>query len=45
MEAVQGKAHIRDFHVTLLRLLGLDENKPTFYHAGGSSNSASSAGR
>lgn len=34
MEAVDGKAHIRDFHVTLLRLLGLDDNKLTFYHAG-----------
>ena len=29
-----GKAHLRDFHVTLLRLLGLDDNKLTFYHAG-----------
>ncbi len=34
MEAVEGKAHIRDFHVTLLRLLGLDDNKLTYYHAG-----------
>jgi Protein of unknown function (DUF1501) len=34
MTAVEGKAHIRDFHVTLLRLLGLDDNKLTFYHAG-----------
>jgi hypothetical protein len=34
MEAVDGKAHVRDFHVTLLRLLGLDDNKLTFYHAG-----------
>lgn len=34
MEAVEGQAHIRDFHVTLLRLLGLDDNKLTFYHAG-----------
>ncbi len=33
MMAVDGKAHVRDFHVTLLRLLGLD-NKLTFYHAG-----------
>jgi hypothetical protein len=24
----------RDFHVTLLRLLGLDDNKLTYYHAG-----------
>jgi hypothetical protein len=34
MQAVEGKAHIRDFHVTLLRLLGLDDNKLTYYHAG-----------
>ena len=34
MTAVEGKAHIRDFHVTLLRLLGLDDNKLTYYHAG-----------
>lgn len=34
MEAVEGRAHVRDFHVTLLRLLGLDDNKLTFYHAG-----------
>ncbi len=34
MNAVDGKAHIRDFHVTLLRLLGLDDNKLTYYHAG-----------
>lgn len=34
MEAVAGKAHVRDFHVTLLRLLGLDDNKLTYYHAG-----------
>ncbi len=34
MAAVDAKAHVRDFHVTLLRLLGLDDNKLTFYHAG-----------
>jgi hypothetical protein len=34
MEAVEGRAHVRDFHVTLLRLLGLDDNKLTFYHGG-----------
>ncbi len=34
MEAVEGVAHVRDFHVTLLRLLGLDDNKLTFYHGG-----------
>lgn len=34
MEAVEGVHHVRDFHVTLLRLLGLDDNRLTFYHAG-----------
>jgi hypothetical protein len=34
MQAVEGVAHIRDFHVTLLRLLGLDDNRLTYYHAG-----------
>lgn len=34
MTAVEGRAHVRDFHVTLLRLLGLDDNRLTFYHAG-----------
>lgn len=34
MEAVDGQAHVRDFHVTLLRLLGLDDNRLTFFHAG-----------
>ncbi len=33
-EAVDCVHHIRDVHVTLLRLLGLDDNKLTFYHAG-----------
>lgn len=33
-EAVEEVHHIRDFHVTLLRLLGLDDNKLTYYHAG-----------
>ncbi len=32
--AVDNVHHIRDFHVTLLRLLGLDDNKLTYYHAG-----------
>jgi hypothetical protein len=27
MIAVEGKARVRDFHVNLLRLLGLDDNK------------------
>jgi hypothetical protein len=34
MEAVANVSHVRDFHVTLLRLLGLDDNKLTYYHAG-----------
>ena len=34
MEAVEGVGHIRDFHVTLLRLLGLDDNRLTYFHAG-----------
>lgn len=34
MVAIEGKAHIRDLHVTLLRLLGLDDNKLTYLHAG-----------
>jgi hypothetical protein len=34
MEAVEGVAHVRDFHVTLLRLLGLDDSRLTYFHAG-----------
>ncbi len=34
MTAVEDVHHVRDLHVTLLRLLGLDDNKLTFYHAG-----------
>ncbi len=34
MSAVEEVHPIRDFHVTLLRLLGLDDNKLTYYHAG-----------
>ena len=33
-EAVECVHPIRDVHVTLLHLLGLDDNKLTFYHAG-----------
>jgi hypothetical protein len=33
-EAVECVHHIRDVHVTLLDLLGLDDNKLTYYHAG-----------
>lgn len=32
--AVETVHHLRDFHVTLLRLLGLDDNKLSYYHAG-----------
>ncbi len=32
--AVDRVHHIRDVHVTLLHLLGLDDNRLTFYHAG-----------
>ncbi|MCA8996607.1 MAG: DUF1501 domain-containing protein [Planctomycetaceae bacterium] len=32
--AVENVRHVRDFHITLLRLLGLDDNKLTYYHAG-----------
>lgn len=34
MTAVENVAHVRDFHVTLLRLLGLDDNRLTYYHGG-----------
>ncbi len=33
-EAVENVHPIRDVHVTLLHLLGLDDNKLTYYHAG-----------
>jgi len=32
--AVDCVHHVRDFHVTLLRLLGLDDNRLTYFHAG-----------
>ncbi len=32
--AVENVHHVRDFHTTLLRLLGLDDNKLTYFHAG-----------
>ena len=34
MTAVEDVHHVCDFHVTLLKLLGLDDNKLTYYHAG-----------
>lgn len=33
-EAVENVRHVRDVHVTLLRLLGLDDNRLTYFHAG-----------
>lgn len=33
-KAVESVHHIRDFHVTLLRLLGLDDKKLSYFHAG-----------
>lgn len=32
--AVEGVHHIRDLHVTLLKLLGLDDNRLTYFHGG-----------
>jgi hypothetical protein len=34
LTAVEHVHHVRDFHVTLLHLLGLDDNRLTYYHAG-----------
>ncbi|MFV0446290.1 MAG: DUF1501 domain-containing protein [Planctomycetaceae bacterium] len=33
-EAIESVHHVRDLHVTLLRLLGLDDNKLTYFHGG-----------
>jgi membrane-anchored protein YejM (alkaline phosphatase superfamily) len=33
-EAVECVHHVRDLHVTLLKLLGLDDNKLTYFHGG-----------
>jgi hypothetical protein len=33
-EAVDCVHHVRDLHVTILRLLGLDDNKLTYFHGG-----------
>ena len=32
--AIENVHHIRDLHVTILRLLGLDDNKLTYFHGG-----------
>lgn len=34
MTAVEDVHHVRDLHVTLLHLVGLDDNQLTFYHGG-----------
>jgi uncharacterized protein (DUF1501 family) len=34
MKAVEGIAHVRDVHITILKLLGLDDNKLTYFHGG-----------
>lgn len=33
-EAIEEVHHVRDLHVTLLHLLGLDDNQLTYFHAG-----------
>ena len=33
-EAVDVVHHVRDVHVTMLHLLGLDDNKLTYFHGG-----------
>ncbi len=33
-EAVENVHHIRDLHITLLKLLGLDDNRLTYFHGG-----------
>ena len=33
-EAVEKVHHVRDFHVTLLKMLGLDDNRLTYFHSG-----------
>ena len=33
-EAVEGKAHIHDWHATILHLLGLDHKRLTYRYAG-----------
>ncbi|MCA9062163.1 MAG: DUF1501 domain-containing protein [Planctomycetaceae bacterium] len=33
-EAVDCVRHVRDLHITLLRLLGLDDNRLTYFHGG-----------
>ena len=33
-EAVENVHHVRDLHVTILKLLGLDDNRLTYFHGG-----------
>jgi len=33
-EAVENVHHVRDLHITILKLLGLDDNKLTYFHGG-----------
>ena len=33
-EAVDQVRHLHDFHITLLKLLGLDDSRLTYYHGG-----------
>jgi Protein of unknown function (DUF1501) len=33
-KAIECVHHLRDFHVTLLRLLGLDDSQLTYFHSG-----------
>jgi hypothetical protein len=31
---VEGKVHVHDLHATILRLLGLDHERLTYFHGG-----------
>jgi hypothetical protein len=31
---VENVRHVRDLHITVLKLLGLDDNKLTYFHGG-----------
>lgn len=34
MKAVENRYHLHDMHATILRLMGLDDMRLTYYHAG-----------
>jgi len=34
MKAIDGKVHLHDLHATMLHLLGLDHERPTFNFGG-----------